>query len=100
MVPPFWKRVSVPSQQAGTAVQEASPAPSDTRSWFEQAQPWFRRSVVFVLIAIALFQVAEWLFLGLRTFLGLLFLAWLFAISMEAVVRALERRGMRRGLAT
>jgi predicted PurR-regulated permease PerM len=30
----------------------------------------------------------------------LLFLAWLFAISMEAVVGALERRGMRRGLAT
>jgi predicted PurR-regulated permease PerM len=103
MGPSFWRRTTVPSQPAGTAVQEASPGPGDTRSarsWFEQAQPWFRRSVVFVLVAIALFQVAEWLFQGLRVFLGLLFLAWLFAISMEAVVRALERRGMRRGLAT
>lgn len=100
MGPSFRKRTSVPSQPSGTAVQAATDGPGDATSWFQQAQPWFRRSVVFVLVAIALFQVAEWLFLGLRVFLGLLFLAWLFAISMEAVVAMLERRGVRRGLAT
>ena len=100
MGPSFRKRTSVPGQPSGTAVQAATDGPGDAASWFQQAQPWFRRSVVFVLVAIALFQVAEWLFLGLRVFLGLLFLAWLFAISMEAVVAMLERRGVRRGLAT
>ncbi|HWL97701.1 MAG TPA: AI-2E family transporter [Nocardioidaceae bacterium] len=100
MGPSFRKRTSVPSQPSGTAVQAATDGPGDATSWFQQAQPWFRRGVVFVLVAIALFQVAEWLFLGLRVFLGLLFLAWLFAISMEAVVAMLERRGVRRGLAT
>jgi len=100
MGPSFRKRTSVPGQPSGTAVQAATDGPGDATSWFQQAQPWFRRSVVFVLVAIALFQVAEWLFLGLRVFLGLLFLAWLFAISMEAVVAMLERRGVRRGLAT
>jgi len=56
--------------------------------------------VVFVLIAVAGLQVAEWLFLNLRGFLGLLFLAWLFAISLEPLVDRLERRGLRRGAAT
>jgi predicted PurR-regulated permease PerM len=56
--------------------------------------------VILVLVAVAGFQVAEWLFLNLRSFLGLLFLAWLFAISVEPAVDRLARRGMRRGLAT
>jgi predicted PurR-regulated permease PerM len=82
------------------AVPEVTARTGDATPWFELAQPWFRRAVVFVLVAVVALQVAEWLFQGLRTFLGLLFLAWLFAISMEAVVGTLERRGMRRGLAT
>ena len=65
-----------------------------------QAPPWLRRTVVFVLLAVAALQAAEWLFLNLRSFLGLLFLAWLLAISMDPVVDLLERRGVRRGLAT
>lgn len=60
----------------------------------------FRRGVVFVLVALAGYQVAVWLFQGLRGFLGLVFLAWLFSISMEPVVARLEHRGWRRGLAT
>ena len=62
--------------------------------------PWFRRAVVFVLVAIAVYQAAVWAFLNLRGFLGLLFLAWLFAISIEPVVERLARRGLRRGAAT
>jgi predicted PurR-regulated permease PerM len=62
--------------------------------------PWFRRAVVFVLVAVAVFQAAIWAFLNLRGFLGLLFLAWLFAISIEPVVGRLTRLGLRRGAAT
>lgn len=65
-----------------------------------QAPPWLRRGVTFVLVAVAGFQVAQWLFHSLEGFLGVLFLAWLFAISIEPVVDWLEQRGMRRGLAT
>jgi predicted PurR-regulated permease PerM len=62
--------------------------------------PWFRRAVVFVLLAVAVFQASVWAFLNLRSFLGLLFLAWLFAISIEPLVERLVRLGMRRGGAT
>jgi len=62
--------------------------------------PWFRRAVVFVLVAIAVYQAVVWAFLNLRGFLGLLFLAWLFAVSIEPVVERLTRLGMRRGAAT
>lgn len=60
----------------------------------------FRRGVVYVLLAVAAYQVAVWLFLGLRGFLGLVFLSWLISISMEPIVSRLERSGWRRGLAT
>jgi predicted PurR-regulated permease PerM len=62
--------------------------------------PWFRRAVVFVLLAVAVYQAAVWAFLNLRGFLGLLFLAWLFAISIEPLVARLTRLGLRRGAAT
>lgn len=75
-------------------------AHADSAGWPQQAPPWLRRGVVFVLVAVAGFQVALWLFDSLRGFLGLLFLAWLFAISVEPVVDHLERRGLRRGVAT
>ncbi|HEX6877816.1 MAG TPA: AI-2E family transporter [Nocardioidaceae bacterium] len=61
---------------------------------------WLKRGVIFVLVAVAGLQVAEWLFYRLGSFLGLLFLAWLFAISVEPVVDRLARRGWRRGVAT
>jgi predicted PurR-regulated permease PerM len=62
--------------------------------------PWFRRAVVFVLLAVAVYQAAVWALLSLRGFLGLLFLAWLFAISIEPLVERLTRLGLRRGAAT
>jgi predicted PurR-regulated permease PerM len=62
--------------------------------------PWFRRAVVFVLVAVAVYQALIWAFLNLRGFLGLLFLAWLFAISIEPLVERLARLGIRRGAAT
>jgi predicted PurR-regulated permease PerM len=62
--------------------------------------PWFRRAVVFVLLAVAAYQAAVWAFVNLRGFLGLLFLAWLFAISIEPLVARLTRLGLRRGAAT
>jgi predicted PurR-regulated permease PerM len=72
----------------------------EENGWFRQPPPWLRRGVVFALVAIAGYQVAVWAFVNLRSFLGLLFLAWLFSISVEPLVERLERLGLRRGAAT
>src|SRR5690348_7138644 len=75
-------------------------APPPPSGWWQQPPRWLGRGVVLVLAMVAAFQVVLWLFHGLSTLLGIVFLAWLFAISMESVVNRLERRGWRRGLAT
>jgi len=62
--------------------------------------PWLRRGVVVVLVAVAGYQVVSWAFSNLRGFLGLVFLAWLFSVSVEPLVERLERLGLRRGAAT
>ncbi len=59
---------------------------------------WLRPVILYVLFAIAAYQMSGWLFHNLKGFLGLLFLAWLFSITVEPVVDRLERFGMRRGL--
>jgi predicted PurR-regulated permease PerM len=61
--------------------------------------PWLRRAVVLLLLAVATYQVTGWAFGQLRGFLGLLFLSWMFSISMHPPVEWLVRRGMRRGAA-
>ena len=73
---------------------------TDSAGWPRQEPPWLRRAVLFLLAVIAGYQVALWLFIHLRGFLGLLFLAWLFAIGIEPIVEALARHGVRRGAAT
>lgn len=73
---------------------------SDKEDLRKRPPRWLKRGVIFVLVAVAGLQVAEWLFYRLGSFLGLLFLAWLFAISVEPVVDRLARRGWRRGVAT
>ena len=65
-----------------------------------RAPRWLHRAALLALVAIIAFNVAQWGFVHLRGFLGVVFLAWLFAISIEPIVDALERRGVRRGLAT
>ncbi len=83
------------ARAADSASGDAAPPVRESR-----VPPWFRRGVVFVLLAVAGYQTAIWLIQSLRGFLGLVFLAWLFSISAEPVVDRLARRGMRRGLAT
>ncbi|MBC2638665.1 MULTISPECIES: AI-2E family transporter [unclassified Rhodococcus (in: high G+C Gram-positive bacteria)] len=61
---------------------------------------WLLPSIFYVLLAVAAYQLSGWLFVNLRSFLGLLFLAWLFSITLEPVVDWLEGRGLRRGAAT
>jgi predicted PurR-regulated permease PerM len=68
------------------------------RPWPEP--PWLRRAIVLVLVGVAAFQLIGWAFGQLRTFLGLLFLSWMFSISINPPVQLLVRRGMRRGGAT
>ncbi len=75
-------------------------APRTPAAAARRLPPWFRRAVVFVLVAVAVFQAVVWALLNLRGFLGLLFLAWLFAISIEPLVERLTRWGLRRGAAT
>ncbi|UOT01959.1 AI-2E family transporter [Rhodococcus opacus] len=64
------------------------------------APRWLLPSILYVLLAVAAYQLSGWLFVNLRSFLGLLFLAWLFSITIEPVVDWLERRGLPRGAAT
>ncbi|MGY1809415.1 AI-2E family transporter [Blastococcus sp. SYSU D00669] len=80
---------------AGNAAAGGEPGTAGRRE-----PPWLRRALLLVLAAVAAYQVVLWAFTNLRGFLGLLFLAWLFAISIEPVVAALVRRGVRRGGAT
>jgi predicted PurR-regulated permease PerM len=78
-------------------LQRAAP---DSAGWARQEPPWLRRGVFFLLAVLTGYQLALWLFTHLRGFLGLLFVAWLFAIGIEPIVDALARRGLRRGVAT
>jgi len=73
---------------------------ADGAGWGRQEPPWLRRGVVSVLALLAAYQATLWVLANLRHFLGLLFLAWLFAVTIEPVVEALARRGVRRGAAT
>src|SRR5689334_11940209 len=59
-----------------------------------------RVAIVYILLAVAAYQVSGWLFHHIRDFLGMLFLAWLASVTIEPVVDRLERTGMRRGLGT
>ncbi|MFC7450262.1 AI-2E family transporter [Rhodococcus daqingensis] len=61
---------------------------------------WLRTAIIYVLLAVAGYQVLGWLLQSLRGFLGMLFLAWLFSITLEPVVDWFERRGWRRGAGT
>lgn len=58
---------------------------------------WLRMAIVYVLLAVAAYQMSGWLFHNLRNFVGLLFLAWLASVTIEPVVDWFERRGLRRG---
>ncbi|MFI6430649.1 AI-2E family transporter [Rhodococcus oryzae] len=58
---------------------------------------WLRTAILYVLLAVAGYQVFGWLLHNLRGFLGMLFLAWLFSVTIEPVVDWFERRGWRRG---
>ncbi|MDH6678973.1 putative PurR-regulated permease PerM [Rhodococcus sp. LBL1] len=59
-----------------------------------------RVAIVYVLLAVAAYQMAGWLFHNIRGFLGVLFLAWLASVTIEPVVDRLERAGLRRGAGT
>lgn len=82
--------VSEGEQRAGVADE------SDRRSTLR----WLRSAIVYVLLAVAAYQVSGWLFHNLRDFLGLLFLAWLASVTIEPVVDRIERLGVRRGVGT
>lgn len=75
------------------------PAPNDNDG--RQANLRSLRVVmVYVLLAVGLYQISGWLFHHIRGFLGMLFLAWLASVTIEPVVDRLERAGMRRGAGT
>ncbi|WP_430332294.1 AI-2E family transporter [Rhodococcus sp. ACT016] len=59
-----------------------------------------RVALVYVLLAVAAYQISGWLFHHIRGFLGILFLAWLASVTIEPVVDRLERAGLRRGVGT
>jgi predicted PurR-regulated permease PerM len=58
-----------------------------------------RKSTVIVLILVAAFLLALWLFSVTSHFLFLILMAWLIAIALEPGIRALVGRGRSRGVA-
>lgn len=81
---------------------ESQPSPDpDVRIVRITADPrTVRRVLIAILIAVAFYQVSGWLFHNLKGFLGLLFLAWLFSITLEPIVHWLNSKGLPRGAAT
>ncbi|AQA26204.1 hypothetical protein BTZ20_2677 [Rhodococcus sp. MTM3W5.2] len=79
------------ARQAPEPVADAGTAPY---------RRWLRTAILYVLLAVAGYQVLGWLLHNLRGFLGMLFLAWLFSVTIEPVVDWFERRGWRRGAGT
>lgn len=74
------------------------PATSDERR--KAGLRWLRIALIYVVLAVAAYQMSGWLFHNLRGFLGMLFLAWLASVTIEPVVDRLEGLGMRRGAGT
>src|SRR4051794_41341738 len=74
--------------------------PTDSAGWPREEPPWLRRGVLLVLAVTTGYLLALWLFDPLPGLLRLLFLAWLFAGSIEPPVVALTPRGLRPGVAT
>lgn len=82
------------------AAKAAAPPRTGPIRWIALEQRTFRRSVVFVLIAVTVWMFALWAFQVTAHFLFLLLLAWLIAIAMEPSIRWLVRHGTSRALAT
>lgn len=59
-----------------------------------------RKTLVIVFVGLILFQITEWGFRSLSTFLFDLLLAWLLSISLEPIVDKLTQKGWKRGLAS
>src|SRR3954467_14365759 len=85
------RRAAPTARQAWAAARGGGPG---------REPPWLRRGAVSVLAVVAAYQVTLWVFGNLRHFFALLFVAWLFAVSIEPIVEGLARRGVRRGAAT
>lgn len=86
------------SRRRGAARQHLEPGRTLQYVAFEPVA--LRRNTITVLILVAAFLLALWLLGRVGHYLFLLLLAWLLAIAMEPSVRALERRGLRRGVGT
>lgn len=88
---------AAPSESVATADKPASSVAHESRRAYTH---WLRLAVVYVLLAVAAYQMSGWLFHNLKGFLGLLFLAWLASVTIEPVVDWFERKGLRRGAGT
>ena len=78
----------------------SSTPPAEPVKLIALEQRALRRAVVTVLLIVTLWMIALWVFQSISHFLFLLMLSWLFAMAMEPAIGWLDRRGMKRGLAT
>jgi len=83
-----------------TDPKDHSEHPKRNISFIAFEPKFLRRTILFVLIGVLIFQVVTWSFGLLAGFMFNLLLAWLLAISIDPIVTGLANRGMRRGLAT
>ncbi|MEV0946912.1 AI-2E family transporter [Rhodococcus sp. NPDC049939] len=83
--------------EGSSRLDQTTPAEASGQA---NATRWLKQAILYVLLAVAAYQMSGWLFYNLRGFLGLLFLAWLFSVTIEPIVDWIEARGLRRGAAT
>jgi predicted PurR-regulated permease PerM len=99
--PPRPAPEAAPTGAAAAPADPPLPPPLNDRPLLVAADAkWLRRALIMVVVAVLALQLISYAWGVLAGFLFNLLLAWLIAISVDPVVSALARRGMRRGLAT
>ena len=78
----------------------SSTPPAEPVKLIALEQRALRRAVVTVLLIVTAWMISLWVFQSISHFLFLLMLSWLFAMAMEPAIGWLDKRGMKRGLAT
>lgn len=89
------------STSAGGERDTVAPMNEDTLRWNEQRPPrWFGRALVYVMVGVAGFLVAQYMFRTLTDLLTMLLVSLFLSFAAEPAVDSLAERGWRRGHAT
>jgi predicted PurR-regulated permease PerM len=94
------EQMSDNSAGGGTPVAEAGNIGGTLQVLWRTPPTWVKPLLFWILLGVIGLRIGTWVFHGLSSLIGLLFMAWLFSIAIDPAVTALNKRGMRRGFAT